>query len=156
MSNTKKSNSIPLITSKAKQIETETNNNKTSNINYNIYSFTNKKEEESIEDPVPMLAWCNNTDNIDSGNDGNDNKRGKIMLELRKYPRGNTNATSDVDKNNEDKDVECSGIINKCDFDSDSDDEKEENKVDQTPIEAIKKSINMISCFLNRRKRSIF
>ena len=56
MSNTKKSNSIPLITSKAKQIETETNNNKTSNINYNIYSFTNKKEEESIEDPVPMLA----------------------------------------------------------------------------------------------------
>ena len=56
MSNTKKSNQRPLITPKAKQIEIETNNNRISNTNYNVQSFTNEGEEASIGDPVPALA----------------------------------------------------------------------------------------------------
>ena len=157
MSNQKKPNSTPMITPKTKQIEIETNNNKISNTNYNVEYFTAEGDAASIGDSVPLLAiGYNDTNNIDNDNDCNDNKRGKTMPELLKYPRYNDNAASNNNDDSENKDTECPVLINRCDGDSDSDDEKEENKVDQTPMAAIKKSINMISGFLNRRKHSIF
>ena len=101
-----------------------------------------------------MATQYNNKDNIDSENDCNDNKRGKIIPELLKYPRYNANATSDNDDDSEDKDAECPVLINI--YESDSDNEKEDNKEDQTLMEDIKKSMNMISRFLSGRKHSIF
>ena len=66
--------------------------------------------------------------------------------------RDDLNATSDddedsVDDDEEEKDVECLGLTNRVGGDG-SNDEREENKIDLTPLEAIRKSMNMIIGFL--------
>ena len=56
MSNTKNSNSRPLITPMTTQIEIETNNNKIRNTSYNVQSFTDEEEEASIGDQDPRVS----------------------------------------------------------------------------------------------------
>ena len=78
---------------------------------------------------MPLLAtWYNNTNNIDSDNNGNDNERGKTILELLKYPRYNANDGSDDDSDSKDKDSEYPVLINRVGGGNDSNDKRERKK----------------------------
>ena len=56
----------------------------------------------------------------------------------------------------EEEDAECPKLINRVGVDNENDDEREENKVDQTLMEGINKFMNMISGFHSRWKQDIF
>ena len=78
------------------------------------------------------------------------------MPELLKYPIYDANTTSDDDDDSEDWDAEYPVLMNRVESDNDNNSEKEENKVDQNTMEAIKKFMNMTSRFLSGRKYDIF
>ena len=85
------------------------------------------------------------------------------MPDLIKRPRKNTSVTGDNkddeidgDNNNINSEAEYLALVNRCNGDG-SNNEKKEKKVDQTPMEVIRKFWDMIKPgFLYKRKHGIF